>query len=72
MSNSFHRRVKFPQLGIAVNRASALSHVRRLYDRFVGSVLDGIDGWKDHRVTAIARFADNDAASETRRRSVDD
>jgi dihydrolipoamide dehydrogenase len=64
VANAFHHRLKFSEIGIsgsgrlAVDGSRALLHVRNLRDRFVDSVMDGIEEWKDHLITAAARFAD--------------
>ncbi len=62
-ANSFHRRADFDALGIrggdglTVDTAAVMEKMRRLRDRFVDHVIDGMDDWReDHLVQAAPRF----------------
>ncbi len=63
VANTFHRREAFSSFGItgsdhlAVNTRRVMSHVRALRDRFVGSVLDGMDEWQDKFIEGVAAFS---------------
>lgn len=63
VANDFHRSNSFQEIGIAgsealkVDSEKVLSHTRKLRDRFVKSVLSGMEEWKDqHLIEKRARF----------------
>ena len=66
IANDFHRRNSFQELGIAgaeslkIDSEKVMTHTRKLRDRFVKSVLGGMDEWKEkHFISRRARFVDN-------------
>lgn len=63
VANDFHRRNSFQEIGIAgsevlkVDSEKVMSHTRKLRDRFVRSVLSGMEDWKEeHFIGKRARF----------------
>ena len=63
IANDFHRRNSFHETGIdgsellKIDSEKVMSHTRKLRDRFVRSVLGGMDEWKDeHFIGKRARF----------------
>ncbi len=65
VANDFHRRNSFRELGITgaeslkVDSEKLMIHTRKLRDRFVKSVLGGMDEWKEkHFIGKRARFVD--------------
>lgn len=66
VANDFHRRNSFRELGIAgaeslkIDSEKVMTHTRKLRDRFVRSVLGGMDEWKEkHFISSRARFIDS-------------
>ncbi len=64
-AEDFGRREHFEQLGIrgggdlTLDSRQTMHHVRQLRDRFVGSVMKGMDEWRDaHLLQGRARFVD--------------
>lgn len=64
-ANTYHHRYQFSQLGIRgaeslhVDQKKVMEHVRGLRDRFVRSVLSGMEQWKaEHFIAARAQFID--------------
>jgi len=65
VANDFHRRNFFQEIGIAgadalkIDSEKVMSHTRKLRDRFVRSVLGGMEDWKEqHFIGKRARFVD--------------
>jgi dihydrolipoamide dehydrogenase len=65
-ANDFHRRNALDQQGILggkdlyVDTVKLMAHVRSLRDRFVSSVIKGMDDWREkHLIRAQARFVDD-------------
>lgn len=63
VANDFHRRNSFQEIGISgsdllkIDFEKVMSHTRKLRDRFVRSVLAGMDDWKEqHFIGKRARF----------------
>lgn len=72
IANDFHHRKKFLEMGIQgaealiVDRTAAMKHVRKLRDRFVRGVLEGVSEWKDqHLIPAKASFIDKNTLELT-------
>ncbi|MBU2532422.1 MAG: FAD-dependent oxidoreductase, partial [Alphaproteobacteria bacterium] len=64
-ANDFHRRHEFDEIGIrgsdklSVDVAAVFGRVRKLRDRFVGSVIEGMKSWQDKLLMAPAKFIDD-------------
>ena len=65
IANDFHRRTSFQETGIdgsellKIDSKKVMSHTRKLRDRFVRSVLGGMEEWKnEHFIGKRARFID--------------
>ncbi|MGE4131590.1 MAG: dihydrolipoyl dehydrogenase [Bdellovibrionales bacterium] len=64
VANDFARRKKYETVGIhgadhlTVDRKKVMQHVRSLRDRFVRSVMGGMDNWQDKLIRGRAVFVD--------------